>query len=253
MSPDNYQVSVPTSGFRWWAKKILPKFVVDFLRKILPESIYYPGYGATTLSDPKIKNIVGLLDECLGAKLRGEIIECGVFRGGSLIQIGLTMKKSGQKKEIHGVDTFEGHPYQSREDVRADGKVTHHEGLFSGNSIEKVQESLDKSSLTNEVKLHKGMVENVLPQFLNYQFCFAHLDMDLYQSTKSALTVIAPRMVKGGIICFDDYGDPEAPGVKKAADEILGSENIKVTLDSNEGHQAYWKNNGNLPTQAKTT
>jgi O-methyltransferase len=243
MASSNMADTSNVSNFRWWAKKILPKSVVDLLRKILPESVYYPGYGQTTLSDPKIKNIVSLLDECLRNKLEGEIIECGVFRGGSLVQIGLTLKKSRLKKRIHGVDTFEGHPYQSQEDVRQDGKVTHHQGLFSGNQIEKVQESLQKYLLDN-VTLHKGMVEDILPGFSNHQFCFAHLDMDLYQSTKSALTIIAPRMVKGGIICFDDYGDPEAPGVKKAADEILGSENMKTTLDSKDGHQAYWKNTG---------
>jgi hypothetical protein len=53
-------------------------------------------------------------------------------------------------------------------------------------------------------------------------------------------------MVRNGIICFDDYGDPETPGPKKAADEILGSENITVTCSSKDGYQGYWKNNGSL-------
>ena len=118
------------------------------------------------------------------------------------MQIGLTVRESGLSKQIHGIDTFEGHPYESTEDIGANGSLVHHKGLFSGNSMEKVNEALATQGLSN-VTLHKGMVEQVLPKFLNHQFCFAHLDMDLYQSTRSALEVIASRITPGGIICFD--------------------------------------------------
>src|SRR5689334_19095647 len=107
--------------------------------------------------------------------------------------------------------------------------------------MEKVNEAIRKNKVSDHVTLHKGLVEDILPKFANHEFCFAHLDMDLYQSTNSALQMIAPRVVKGGVVCFDDYGAPEAPGVKKAADEILGAANITVTMNSRDGYQAYWK------------
>ena len=40
--------------FRWIAKRYLPKGVTDLLRAVLPESVYYPPYGKTTLSSKKL-------------------------------------------------------------------------------------------------------------------------------------------------------------------------------------------------------
>lgn len=227
---------------RWLAKKILPKNVVNTLRTLLPESVYYPGYGHTTLNDTKIKNIVSLLEECLSKKLEGNAIECGVFRGGSLTQMGLVMKQLDPQKRLFGVDTFEGHPFNTDEDKPENGHLVHKQGLFSSNQLEKVQEILHQKNLQNVV-LCKGLVENVLQQFSSEKFFFSHLDLDLYLSTKQALSFIAPRIVPSGIIVFDDYGDPDAPGVKKAVDEILGGNSLTITLSSKGGYQAFWKNN----------
>lgn len=237
---------MPTSistEIRWFVKKVLPKSIVDGLRSILPESIYYPGYGHTTLNKTKIENIIKLLNTTLEKKIHGNLIECGVFRGGSLTQIGLVLKQKKSEKHLYGVDSFEGHPFDDNEDIPADGKIIHQKGLFSDNKIELVQSILNEKKLSN-VSLHKGLVEEVLPKFFDKEkFCFAHLDLDLYQSTKQALSFIVPRMTKGGIIVFDDYGGFESPGVKKACEEILGHGTVNILIDSKDGSQGYWINN----------
>lgn len=228
-------------SIRWFAKKYLPKNITNRLRNSLPESIYYPGYGQTTLSTKKLDSMLNSLDECISKKIEGDVIECGVFRGGSLVKIGLKMKERKSKKNLYGVDTFEGHPYDSVEDVPKDGNVIHHSGLFSGNSYEKVLESLKENQIGN-VKLLKGKVEDVLSQLSDKKFCFVHLDLDLYISTKEALSFLKPKLVKNGIIVFDDYGADESPGIKKAVEEVLGKNLVKETLNSKDGNQAYWIN-----------
>jgi len=230
-----------STNIRWFAKKILPKKFVDGLRTVLPESIYYPGYGHTTLNEKKINNITKLVKNVLDDKIEGNAIECGVFRGGSLTQIGNTLKKFNSNKKLFGVDTFEGHPFHNEEDVPEDGKIIHHKGLFSGNQLENVQKILDEKNLDN-TKLFKGLVSDVLPNFLkNENFCFVHLDLDLYISTKQALEFLYPRMMYGGIIVFDDYDAYESPGVKKAAEEILGIDSVRKLIDSKDGNQGFWK------------
>ncbi|HYW00592.1 MAG TPA: TylF/MycF/NovP-related O-methyltransferase [Candidatus Acidoferrum sp.] len=226
-------------NLRWAVKKILPKRVVDFIRQILPESIYYPGYGHTTLSGAKTQNLLRLLES--SAVLEGDVIECGVFRGGSLVEIACRLRELGSNKKIFGVDTFEGHPFQSEEDVPDDGRVVHRTGLFADNHLDQVQKCLKEASLTN-VTLLKGLVGEVLPQqFGEDKFCFAHLDLDLYLSTRDALAFIAPRLVPGGVIVFDDYGGFDSPGVTKAVNELLGDTSVQITVRSKDGNQAFWR------------
>jgi O-methyltransferase len=227
-------------NFRWVAKKYLPKGLTDALRRVLPESIYYPGYGQTTLSTKKANSLARLLDECLSRNLDGDLIECGVFRGGSLADIARAVKSRTPSKKVFGADTFEGHPFDSAEDMPPDQQMIHHKGLFAGNSYERVAEMLRANDLTNTTLL-KGMVGDTLPTLGEIRFCFAHLDLDLYLSTKQALAYIAPRLVPGGTIVFDDFGGYETPGVQQAVAEILPqAEVIRVPIDPSEGSQGYW-------------
>lgn len=227
-------------SLRWRAKKILPKKITDLLRKALPESIYYPDYGQTTLSDVKFRNMMNILKENLLRNPDGDLIECGVYRGGSLIHIATKMKELKSSKKLYGIDTFEGHPYDCNEDIPKDGNTIHKKGLFSGSSYEKLSLLIKKKNLDNVI-LYKGLVEDVLPKLSDKKFCFAHLDLDLYLSTKEALYFLKPRMVKNGIIVFDDYGGFESPGIKKAAEEVLDLKNItQVDIPPNEGNQEFW-------------
>jgi len=227
-------------NFRWVAKKYLPKALTDMLRRVLPESIYYPGYGQTTLSTKKAKSLARLRDECLARNLDGDLIECGVFRGGSLVEIARAAKERAPSKRVFGADTFEGHPFDSPEDVPPDQQVIHHKGLFAGNNRERVAAMLRANDLTNTTLL-KGLVGETLPTLGDVRFCFAHLDLDLYLSTKQALAFIAPRLVPGGTIVFDDYGAYESPGIQQAVSEILPEADVvRLQMDPSEGSQGYW-------------
>ena len=51
------------------------------------------------------------------------------------------------------------------------------------------------------------------------KICFAFLDGDYYISIRSSLSLVMPRMVKGGIIIIDDYDNPKLPGPQKAVQD----------------------------------
>jgi hypothetical protein len=231
---------VKAVDIRWIAKKYLPKGVTDFLRTILPEAIYYPTYGKTTLSTKKLDSLLRLLQGCLSRNVDGDLIECGVFRGGSLAEIGRMAQKMTPSKQVFGADTFEGHPFDSPEDVPPDSQLVHHKGLFSGNNFDRVSAMLEENGLTN-TSLLKGMVGDTLPTLGDRKFCFVHLDMDLYVSTRQALEYLEPRLVSGGILVLDDYGSYDAPGVEKAVSELIPHANIQRTpIVSSEGSQGFW-------------
>ncbi len=143
-------------------------------------------------------------------RLPGAIVELGVFRGGSAK---LIARLKGDK-ELYLFDTFEGMP-----SVRSD--VDQHEpGDFGDTSLEAV-----KAYLTgfDNIFFYQGLFpESARPLVgKSPQFCFVHLDADIYESTKAGLEFFYPRTVKGGMILSHDYRNLRCPGVKRAFDEFF--------------------------------
>ena len=153
----------------------------------------------------------------------GEILECGVFKGISLIKF-LTFREilenSGSRK-IYGFDVFGKYP---RSKLPTDKKFIKEWELEAGNGINKIEleNILSKKNFSN-FELVKGNVLNTLPRFLKkkpqLKISLLHLDMDIYEPTKFALNLLFDRVVRGGIILIDDY--PVEYGAIKAVDEFI--------------------------------
>ena len=67
------------------------------------------------------------------------------------------------------------------------------------------------------------------------QFSFVHIDVDLYEPIKEALSFFYPRMRKGSIIVVDDYGSALFPGAKKAVQEFLSQNSHEYFIENNVG------------------
>jgi hypothetical protein len=169
-----------------------------------------------------------LLEKSVSEKIKGDIIECGVYRGGSLIVLGKKLKKLESDKILYGLDTFEGHPYTDKD-------TPHIKGNLGDTSYNDVYEIIKKLQLEN-VKLLKGRFIDTFPSLKNKRFCFAHVDCNLYQSSRECLEFLLPRMTKKGIIFFEDYNSSKFPGANKAVEEFIKKEDLIVLPDK----QAYY-------------
>lgn len=123
----------------------------------------------------------------------GMVLEFGVFIGRSINHMGKHLLEKGDKRIIHGFDSFEGLP--------TDGLGWDWEkGLFNLDGIMPKVES--------NVKLHKGWIEDTLPPFLNEhkdeKIALLHIDTDIYEPAKLVLTECKSRLVPGSIILFDE-------------------------------------------------
>ncbi len=120
----------------------------------------------------------------------GLVLEFGVFRGGSARTIARAI---GPSRVIHGFDSFEGLP----EDWTG-GQIG--KGAFSlGGRLPKVP---------SNCRLHKGWYDKSLPGWLADNpgsVALAHIDCDLYTSTKIVFDLLASRLVSGTILVFDEY------------------------------------------------
>jgi O-methyltransferase len=133
--------------------------------------------------------------------LGGSLLEVGVWRGGTGGLIAKRVELSGKENKVYLADTFEGVVKTGEKDQYYKG------GEHADTSQEIVNELLaDKLQLTN-FKILKGIFPDDTSHLVdNEEFCFCHIDVDVYNSAKDIVNWIWPKLIKGGIIVFDDYG-----------------------------------------------
>ena len=73
----------------------------------------------------------------------------------------------------------------------------------------------------DHVKFYPGWVPERFQEVESITFSFVHIDVDLYQPTLDSFRFFYPRLVKNGIMVFDDYGGQFFPGAPKAIREGL--------------------------------
>jgi hypothetical protein len=164
------------------------------------------------------------------SNLNGDVIEAGVAFGYTLFPVAEMTSKT-----VYACDTFDGLPYDdSIVSPQMCRKGQWREGVtewgVAGNYRELFLKELPKHK---NVVMVKGLVEETLHTLSDKKFCFAWLDMDLYQPTSFAAKWLEDRLVVGGILGFHDYGNAQCPGINKVADEELARDRFAILHTSN--------------------
>lgn len=158
--------------------------------------------------------------------LQGTIIECGVFRGSTLLGMAHRLTLQGRRDiNLIGCDSFEGFPNPTKEDALGDGTFhqTAIKGVYSDTSYEGLRSRISALGYAENIRLVKGFFSDTLPMLDNQTFRLVHLDCDLYESYMTCLRFLYPRLVRGGYMVFDEYDLAVAayPGAQKAIDQFL--------------------------------
>lgn len=149
--------------------------------------------------------------------LPGEMVEVGVWRGGSARLI----CELAPEKTVHLFDTFCGLPAPSHPGDR------HRKGDWSDTGVDVVKDTL--AGLDN-YELHVGEFPASLPTEFVTELSFVHLDTDLYAPTAAALDLLWPRVATNGVMLFDDYAAGLCAGVMVAVHEWLEHHRDEVTF-----------------------
>lgn len=166
-------------------------------------------------------------------KKGGLLVECGVYRGATLLGMAHMLRGIGSTCELIGFDSFEGFPEPTQEDALADGSFHARavKGLFADTSYQELRKRVRILGFEGHVTLVKGYFENSLAAWGDKRFSVVHLDCDLYSSYLTCLEFFYPRVVPGGYIVFDEYdfSAPVYPGAQKAIDSFFADkpENIQ--------------------------
>lgn len=169
----------------------------------------------------------------LDSEIEGDLVECGVWRGGSSMLIARMLTESGDDSRVLWLyDTFEGMSLPSEYDVDRKGRRmvdTWHQHLgqeddeiFAFSPLEEVGENMASTGFpADRVKYVKGMVEETLPDQIPEKVALLRVDTDWYESTRHELEFLWPRLVSGGVLIIDDYG--HWAGARKAVDEFFAN------------------------------
>lgn len=170
--------------------------------------------------------------------ISGAVVECGVWRGGSMQAVALTLQEQGTTdRELHLFDTFDGMPPPTAEDRRHDGLSakelleTHDRSspIWAIATLDDVQTAMDEVGYPSElIHFHQGRVEATIPGQAPQQIAILRLDTDWYASTRHELAYLYDRLSPGGVLIIDDYGHWQ--GARQAVDEFLADTGAPLLL-----------------------
>ncbi|MAR08801.1 MAG: macrocin O-methyltransferase [Blastopirellula sp.] len=167
----------------------------------------------------------------------GDIVECGVWRGGCAIAMADTLRRMRSNKKVYLFDTFEGMTLPTKEDIMHDLDIPaqvlldkslsdkeHINNVWCVASLEDVKQKLNAFNVADKCILVPGDVCLTLFESSNIpeKISLLRLDTDWYESTKVELNQLYPLLSMSGILLVDDYGFWE--GSRKAVDEFFNSQ-----------------------------
>jgi O-methyltransferase len=197
----------------------------------------------TMTSSEKLFGLISAVRHVVKHDISGDIVECGVWRGGSMQAVALTLMECGvQDRDLYLYDTFDAIPRPSERDTDIYGRSAledwqryREQGLdavahnFHSLPFAEVRAALLATGYPSErVHFVKGDVRDTLPAQAPDEIALLRLDTDYYDSTWHELVHLEPRVCDGGAILVDDYG--HFSGARDAVDEYYAKAEQSVLL-----------------------
>jgi hypothetical protein len=218
------------TGWRWRAEQVIgtpiPASYDDELAATIRRVRRH-----TLASAARTAALCDAVEHLVRNRIEGDIAECGVWRGGSVMAVALTLLRLGEAdRDLYLFDTFTGMPEPGPADVPSpyDGysplrrwrRAARAGRQWAGVPAERVRRAVESTGYPpKRIKLVAGMVERTLPAEAPERLALLRLDTDWYASTRHELEQLYPRLADGGVLLIDDYGHYR--GARRAVDEFF--------------------------------
>ena len=192
----------------------------------------------TCTSRERVYGVINSINYLVSNNIRGDIVECGVWRGGSMMAAMYTLLLRGDtSRSIFLFDTFDGMPPPSEKDIMHDGRkasaILENTPKRQGRSDfwcwatrDDVEANVRVTGYPmDKVYFVEGRVEETIPGAAPEKIALLRLDTDWYESTKHELTHLYSRLVNHGVLIIDDYGYWQ--GAREAVDEFFSAQPFK--------------------------
>lgn len=183
-------------------------------------------------------SLLGAVDHIVRHRIAGDIVECGVWRGGSMMAAALALMARGDtSRQLYLYDTFEGMSAPTAEDRSVGGesaqaqldRTRRGEGVWCEAGLDDVQANLWSTGYPREqIHFIQGKVEDTIPRTMPSRIALLRLDTDWYESTRHELAHLYPLLARHGVLIVDDYGHWH--GARQAVDEYFAASAEPVFL-----------------------
>jgi O-methyltransferase len=193
----------------------------------------------TMTTPPRIYALRRAVEYVAKRPVEGAVVECGVWRGGSMMAVALTLLRLGvTHRDLYLFDTFSGMTEPGDEDVKHTGERA--ADVLAGASreshdwavapIDQVREAvLGVGYPEDRIHFVQGRVEDTVPANAPAEIALLRLDTDWYSSTKHELVHLYPRLARGGVLIVDDYAYWQ--GARQAVDEYIEESELSLLLN----------------------
>lgn len=174
-------------------------------------------------------------------QIQGDIVECGVWRGGSMMAVAKTLvDMNDTQRRLWLYDTFDGMSEPGDSDVDHAGndaanllanqdKQDSH-SIWCRSPLDEVRQNIAATGYpVDKTRYVQGKVEESIPDETPDSISLLRLDTDWYESTMHELVHLYPRLTTGGVLIIDDYGHWQ--GCRRAVDEYFAKNNVSIFLN----------------------
>ncbi len=199
-----------------------------------------PATAETMIGLKRLDNLQYCVERALEARVPGDLIETGVWRGGAAIFMRAVLAARGDSdRAVWVADSFQGLPKPRAEDSPDVGD-DHWKHSFLAVGLDEVRANFDRYGLLDEqVRFLPGWFSDTLPRAPIKQLAVLRVDCDMYRSTTEVLCSLYPRVAAGGFVIVDDYG--AVPGCRTAVDEFRAAHAITEPLEWIDWTGVFWQ------------
>lgn len=208
------------------------EFHISVIKKVKP---------FTMTSNERLYGLIEGVKYVIANNLPGSFVECGVWKGGSMMAIAETLLKLGiSDRNLYLYDTFSGMTAPTKEDnnyqeqtaaelLIKDTKNKEESLVWAYSSLEEVKSNIARIGYpSSHIHFVEGDVLKTIPAAETGEIALLRLDTDWYESTKHELQHLYPKLVNKGVLIIDDYGFWK--GSRKATDEYFIENKISILL-----------------------
>jgi hypothetical protein len=204
-------------------KKIIDMEIEEFISIVKP-------YTMTSVE--RIRSLFQSLEYIRKNNIQGDIVECGVWKGGNILGCLEYMKHYDINKTVWLYDTFSGMTQTTNFDIDLNGVSGKQWESKCDCTLQEVKDIIDEKKYpNNKIKFIVGDITETLKQNGNIPktISLLRLDTDWYESTKIEMETLYPNLTNDGVLIIDDYG--HWVGAKKAVDEYFTLINKKPIFE----------------------
>jgi len=202
----------------------------------------WPASAETMIGMQRLAHLQRCVETVLAEDIPGDLIECGVWRGGACILMRAVLAAYGDEERcVWLADSFEGVPPPDPENYAADKDLR----LDLAADVLAIPESAVRNNfkryglLDDRVRFLPGWFKDTLPDAPIDRIALLRLDGDLYESTIQALDALYPRLSAGGFCIIDDYHPIDA--CCQAVTDYRQRNSISAEIIDIDGTGVYWR------------